>query len=353
MEEILVNLHMHTTYSDGSGSHAAIAQAAMKSGLDVVITTDHNIWVDGPEGYYQDGRNKVLLLVGEEIHDRRRVPQKNHMLVLGANRELSHLAPNPQQLIDQVKSVKGISFLAHPVDPALPAFGEDDISWVDWGVQGFTGIELWNGFSELKSVIKGYPSAIFYAFNPGYIAHGPLPETLKIWDQLTSQGKRVVAVGGSDAHALTKSLGPFRRILFPYEFHFKAINTHVLLRDPLSGRIEEDKAAVIEALRLGHAFIGYDLPAQTNGFRFTANGKGGTAWMGDEIKAEAGVTLQIHLPRPAECQLVRNGVVIKKWEKRENYTHNTSDPGAYRVEVYIHAYGRRRGWIFSNPIYLF
>ena len=57
-------------------------------------------------------------------------------------------------------------FLAHPVDPAMPAFGETDISWEDWGVTGFTGIELWNGFSELKTVAKGKLDAIFYAFFP-------------------------------------------------------------------------------------------------------------------------------------------------------------------------------------------
>ena len=27
-------------------------------------------------------------------------------------------------------------------------------------------------------------------------------------------------------------------------------------------------------------------------------------------------------------------------------------PGAYRVEAYLHAYGRERTWILSNPIYL-
>ena len=41
MEEILVNLHMHTTYSDGTGTHAELAQAAIQAGLDAIIVTDH------------------------------------------------------------------------------------------------------------------------------------------------------------------------------------------------------------------------------------------------------------------------------------------------------------------------
>ncbi|MDD5370243.1 MAG: CehA/McbA family metallohydrolase [Anaerolineaceae bacterium] len=352
MHEIVVNLHMHTTYSDGHGSHADIARAAMKTGLDAIIVTDHNVWVNGPEGYYQEGGKRVLMLVGEEIHDQARDPQKNHLLVFGADAELSPYAPDPQRLLDQVRLKNALAFIAHPFDVALPAFGEADISWVNWEVRGFNGIELWNGFSELKTVIKSLPEAIFYAFNPQYIAHAPLPETLQKWDELTQDSKRWVAIGGSDAHALPKHLGPLRRTLFPYRFHFSAINTHVYLPGPLTGNLESDRRAIYQALRDGHAFVGYDLPASTRGFRFTAVGRDRQAWMGDEMPAKGGVTIQIHLPRPTELVLVKNGRVLKTWLNRENITHITSEPGVYRVEAYLQAFGQRRGWIFSNPIYL-
>ena len=92
MNEFIINLHMHTTYSDGSGTHAEIVQAALQAGLDAVITTDHNVLVNGPAGYYQDGDRKVLLLVGEEVHDQTAIPQKNHLLVIGAGREMAELA---------------------------------------------------------------------------------------------------------------------------------------------------------------------------------------------------------------------------------------------------------------------
>ena len=55
MHEIVVNLHMHTRYSDGSGTHKDIAEAAMQTGLDAVIVTDHNVLVLGVEGYYRFG----------------------------------------------------------------------------------------------------------------------------------------------------------------------------------------------------------------------------------------------------------------------------------------------------------
>ena len=92
MHEISVNLHMHTTYSDGHASHSDIARSALRAGIDVVIVTDHNVYVEGPEGYYTEDERRVLLLVGEEIHDQQRVPQKSHLLVFGAGRELATLA---------------------------------------------------------------------------------------------------------------------------------------------------------------------------------------------------------------------------------------------------------------------
>jgi hypothetical protein len=352
MHEVIANLHMHTPYSDGALKHAQIAQAAIKTGLDVIIVTDHNVWVNGPEGYYQDEDRRVLLLVGEEIHDQAREPQKNHLLVFGVGRELATLASDPQRLVDGVRQAGGLAFLAHPVDPAAPAVGETDISWVDWNLQGITGIELWNAFSEFKSHLKSKLHALYYAYNPGRIANGPFQETLKKWDEQLMRGRRLVAIGGSDAHALPARMGPIRKALFPYEFHFKGVNTHLMLPQPMSGDLFEDRRLVLDALRQGHCFIGYDLPAPTRGFRFTAQGSSGVSHMGDETGCQNGVTFQVRLPLRTECRLVKDGKVIKSWKNRENYTYITSQPGVYRVEAYIQFLGKRRGWIFSNPIYL-
>ena len=352
MNELLINLHMHTTYSDGSGTHADIVDAALEAGLDAVITTDHNVLVSGPAGYYQEGDQKVLLLVGEEIHDQTAVPQKNHLLVIGVEKEMAKLADDTQHLVDSINAVNGLAFIAHPVDPAAPAFKEPDISWEKWEVENFTGIELWNAMSEFKSLMKSWLRAAFYVFNPRLVAHGPFPSAIERWDQLLESGKRVVAVGGSDAHAFKVSVGPIRKTVFPYKFHFQAVNTHLIIDEPLNGDIKHDRDLIHRALKEGHAFIGYDLPGDTRGFRFTAQGKDQSVWMGDKITLDQGVTLQICLPQRAECRLLRNGQLIKTWTKREICSFITSDPGVYRVEVYLRYMGKRRAWIFSNPIYV-
>ncbi len=358
MPELIVNLHMHTQYSDGSGTHQSIAEAALRAGIDVVVVTDHNIFVQDMEGYYAgnakhgtEGR-RVLLLVGEEVHDPARHPQKSHLLVLGVDREMATYAPKPQRLLEQVQKAGGISFIAHPFDPEMKSFHEPDISWADWEVRGYTGLELWNGFSELKNVAKSRLQAIFYAFFPKYIAQGPLSATLKKWDELTARGQKVVAVGGSDAHALKMHLGPIHRTIFPYDFHFHAINTHLFTDRALGTDMAADRQKVLDALRKGHAFIGYDLPASTRGFRFTAQGKAGSVTMGDEVALGNGVTFQIRIPGKVECRLLRDGEVIKTWNGREICTHISNQPGAYRVECYLNYLGKQRGWIFSNPIYV-
>ncbi len=351
MPEIIVNLHMHTRYSDGSGNHEDIAAAALRSGLDAVIVTDHNVLVCGVEGYVQDGVRKVLMLVGEEVHDQDREPQKNHLLVFGLDHEISTFADDPAALIRAVRDAGGLSFIAHPRDPAAPAFGEHDISWEDWTVTGFTGIELWNNLSELKTLLRTRLHGVVYGLFPSLVAHGPIPAVVQRWDELLRQN-RVVAIGGSDAHALHVHMGPVRRVIYPYTYHFHAINTHAFIPTELTGDAATDRRLIYDALAAGHCFVGYDLPLSTRGFTFTGRGNETSVIMGDEIAGRGGVTLQAHIPTEAEMRLIHNGKVLRTMKRAYALTHVTDEPGAYRIEVYRRYRGRRRAWIFSNPIYV-
>ena len=352
MHEIVVNLHMHTRYSDGTGTHKEIAEAAIKTGLDAIIVTDHNVLVQGVEGYYRAHRKRVLLLVGQEVHDQDRDPQKNHLLVLNTNRDVSTLADDPQTLISRVAEAGGLSFIAHPNDPAAPVFNETDISWEAWEVHGYTGIELWNGLSELKTVIPTKLHGAFYAFFPQFISHHPIPATLQRWDDLLADGGRVVAIGGSDAHALHMHMGPLQRVIFPYDFHFRTVNTHMFIPEPLTGDISTDRKMIYEALAAGRCFVGYDLPASTRGFIFKARGLEQSVIMGDEVSGKRGVTLQAHLPQPAEIRLIKDGKTIGIWRDAQACAYSAIEAGAYRVEAWRNYLGVKRGWIFSNPIYV-
>ena len=165
-------------------------------------------------------------------------------------------------------------------------------------------------------------------------------------------GNRVVAIGGSDAHAMNMHLGPIHRIIFPYDFHFKTVNTHVFVPEPLTGEVVIDKKMIYAALAEGHCFVAYDLPASTRGFTFKAKGLNQSAMMGDTLPAKGGVTLQAHVPQPAEIHLIKDGKQIGVWQKNNACAYTATEPGVYRVEVHRSYLGRKRGWIYSNPIYV-
>jgi hypothetical protein len=354
LHEVVGNFHMHTPYSDGAAYHAEIAEAALRAGLDCVCVTDHNVWVNGPARYYVRDNRRVLLLVGEEVHDVTRKPQKSHLLVYGAETELARLAPDPQALLDAVAQAGGLAFLAHPVDPHAPLFHEADLSWVDWHVHGYTGLELWNYMTSFKSLLKSYAAAIRYAFNPELGIRGPFPETLRLWDELTAAGQRVVAIGNADAHGIEYRVGALRRTLFPYDFLFRQVNTHLLTETALTGDYARDRALVLDALARGHCFVGYDGAAPARGFRFTANFERGTALMGDEVFNRGGVTLQIVAPLSADLRLLRNSVEVAHWDRQTHAAHVVlaGEAGVFRVEAHLPFQGGRRGWIYSNPIYV-
>jgi hypothetical protein len=349
IHELVGNFHAHTPYSDGAWYHAQIAQAAGEAGLDLVIVTDHNVWVDEVEGYYEN----VLLLVGEEIHDVQRLPQCNHLLVYGVEQEMAPHPGDPQRLVEEVQAQNGLCFLAHPVerssqlDPELAA-----IPWVDWEINGYTGIELWNYMSEFKALAQSKLAALVYTHIPDLGIKGPFHHALQLWDRLLAEGHRVVAIGGADAHGNSHSLGPFHRVVFPYKHLFGCVNTHLLTDSPLTRDLNSDKVIVYDALHRGHCFIGYDALGSTRGFRFFAQSGSNLVTMGDELKREAALIIQVEVPAAGDTRLLRDGQVVAHSRGRFlDYT--TSLPGVYRVEVYRRHLLGQRAWIISNPIYVY
>lgn len=352
MNEFILNLHMHTPISDGEGTYDDILRAAAQAGIDAVIVTDHNVWVDGVEKILHTENGQVILLVGEEVHDQARKPQKNHLLVFDARKELATFARDPQRLIQEVNKSGGLCFLAHPMEMDLPFFHEPDISWVDWDVNGYTGIELWNGLSEFKAVARTKLKALFYGFFPHFIAHGPPKSLLQKWDELTRQDRKIVCIGGADAHALKIHLGPIHREIFPYLFHFRAVNTHILCEGVLNTDLAQSRAQIYQALRSGHCFVGYDLPHPTRGFNFSARCGDQSVVMGDELHLLREVEFKIRLPHKADCRLIKDGETIARWTDQVAMDLSTTQSGVYRVECWIRYLGKTRGWIFSNPIYI-
>jgi hypothetical protein len=353
IHEYVGNMHVHSVYSDGELTHAEIAEAAIKAGLDFVIVTDHNVLVEGVEGYYGDRPDRrVLLLASEEIHDPRLESRGNHMLVYGAGGEIAAYAPDPQRIIDEAKERGGFCFLAHPIEVAAPPFDDYAYSWQNWDIENYAGLELWNYMSEFKSYLTGRLTAVRAAFNPDRFISGPYPDALELWDNLLIAGKRTRIIGGADAHGTTYSMGPLKRVIFPYDFLFQCVNTHIVTDQAMTGDFQHDKMLVLRAIREGASYVGYSRPAPARGFRFSAQGHQATAIMGGRIRLGHGVTLQFVTPKVADMRLIKDGKIIAQEIEGTHRTYIARETGAYRVEVHIHYKGKLRGWIFSNPIFV-
>jgi hypothetical protein len=341
------NLHIHTTDSDGTSTHRELARIAEAAGLDFVVVTDHNVYRPGLDAWV--GRS--LLLVGEEVHDPQRMPQSSHTLCFGIREDVADLAADPQRLIDAVAEQGGFAFLAHPFERDVARFlPEPNISWRDWQVSGYAGVELWNYMSEFKSVLKSRAHALLYAYAPALAIVGPYPETLQKLDLLL-QSQQVSILGGSDAHGTVYRMGPISRAVQPYDYLFRSVNTHLLSQEPLTGEVEHDRAIVYRALKNGQGFVGYEQLAPIAGFGFWARTGTSEATMGETLRLQRTAELKITVPARALVRLLRNGELVAQARGRE-LALLAPRAGVYRAEAYRAYAGRLRGWIFSNPIYV-
>jgi hypothetical protein len=353
MPEIIANLHLHTTASDGVKTHAEVAAAAAQAGLEVLLYTDHNIAVESIEGWYHHpptGR-QVLRLMGQEINDIKLVPELNHLLCFFVTEDLQPLAAHPQGLIEAIRERGGLSFLAHPLERPGIGAARQTYPWVSWDISGFTGIELWNAMTDAKWQLRTKKRAVLGAYLPPLALTGPFPEVLAKWDELLAAGHRVVAIGNADAHGVSFKMGPLRRVIFPYQLLFEAVNTHLLLAQPLAPQVSQAKQQVHQALSQGHCFVSYDRMASSRGFSFTAASGPAQAMMGDALPLHNSATLMVASPQPAYLRLLRQGRLVAQTYGRD-LVWQTTAPGVYRVEAYRRYWGWRRGWVFTNPIYI-
>ena len=345
MFEYVGAIHIHSVFSDGSGEVKDIAGFADESGLDYIILTDHNTLralKEGFEGWY----GKSLLLVGCEINDKE---NKNHYLAFGIDEPYSTRLP-ASEYVKKVKEAGGIGFLAHPHEKRSSMKEHPPYPWTEWDSKDFTGIEIWNHMSEWMEGLTEQ-NKYNYFVHPLRSIYGPPKETLDVWDKL-SQTRRVVGIGGVDAHAhKVNLLGFFEMEVFPYKVLFKSVRTHVLLDSELKhsnerSEIEQAKKLIYNALGSGRCFISNFYHGDAKDFRFYAEVNGRTAGMGESIPLEDNLKLIVSVPlNDVEIRLICNGKLVDT-KSETQVEFNIYEKGAYRVEVSRN----KNAWIFSNHI---
>lgn len=346
--EYMGNVHVHSSYSDGSGSVRTIAQYAEQAGLDFIIFNDHDYMAKQlhleNEGNFHGLRVLVGLELGKRFH---------HYLAFGLKRMVRGRGLSPQEIIDRVNEGGGFGFLAHPFEKGMP-FREKSIAytWNDLSVKDYTGICIWNFSSRWKERIKTPVHGLFFLLFKAWTLKGPSRKTLLFWDAACRK-RPVAAIGGSDAHGALFRWGPLRFTPLSYMDGLKSINIHVILSETLSDSFERAKDQVYHAMKKGSLFIAHDRLACAKGFDFHyESNQGRFLGMGEESGFSPG-SLIVKLPRPGRIRLLRNGISMADVHGKTGFSWPINRKGVYRVEIFrrVPFFGMRP-WIFSNPIYL-
>lgn len=336
LHEYRAVLHVHSIYSDGTGTVAEIIQEAADAGLDVLWLTDHDTHgaaVDPGPGYY----GPLLFLVGAEV-----TPARNHTLVFGPA-ELPSREEPLQTIIDQVLAQGALAFIAHPDDPGNPTARVPSYRWDDRHVTSMTGLEVWNHLSDWSRRITSIPRGLWALAHP-LRRLSANPTTLAIWDALGQTG-RVVGIAGVDAHQA--KVGPLR--IFPYRTSFRGIRTHIFTESPLSRDWQQDERTLVDALARGRAALVNAQLGTEVGFRWWAEKTGHPpVLMGDEVPYGSGWRLLGLAPVAASWEIWCNGQFLQESQGTLVEVPVTS-AGVWRVLL-------RRGnppepWLYSNPIY--
>jgi hypothetical protein len=309
-------VHLHSTFSDGTGTVPQIVAAGARAGVDVVLLTDHNTRAGA---VYEGWHGSVLLLVGEEDTPAGR----DHTLVFGSE----------------------LSFAAHPFSRGSRRFRRLSQGMPHTGLSdpGLTGIELWSFVTDTAERVRSVREGLLFAAAPLRVLRHPPLENVVEWDRLCAR-RRVVALGGLDAHQIgVRFRGRVPLRLMGYARSFRQLRTHVLCPELPSGSVDADRELVYDALREGRCYIAVDALAPARGFSFWASGG---LPLGSEAPF-AGQTLHARLPRPGELRLLKDGALIAS-EFSSGLDHPASTPGVYRVEARLGG----KTWIVSNPIYL-
>jgi hypothetical protein len=341
MHDLACVVHLHSTYSDGTGTVKQIAKAGRRAGADVVLLTDHDTLAakrNGEEGWY----GGVLLLVGEEVSPKRR----NHYLAFGIDEEIDHSQLDAAGICAAVRAAGGFGFAAHPFSHGSQRFSRAGTGMPFDALDELDGIELWSFVTDTGESVSSVREMLLFMAAPGRVLDHPPERNVRAWDELCRR-RRVVALGGLDAHQFGKRIGPFVPLrIMGYHRSFRYIRTHVLCEQPLTGELATDRERVFGALRSGRCYIAVDSIAPAGGFRFEAD----DLPMGAEAPAAAR-RLTVRVPLDARLRLLRDGREIAAGVGR-TLEAEVDAPGVYRAEALRRSRGRERTWILSNPIYL-
>lgn len=342
-------MHVHSFLGGHStGRFQDIIAAAQANKVQFVVMTEHaQSVIDTSAMTLKGTHGGVLFVNGNEIN----TANGDRLLAIPGDVSLSgsdKIATS--DIVSATRSRGGLIVIAYPEE------------FKSWG-NTYDGLEIYNVFTNFRRV--SLPVAFFDALWSHHTYPDLLfanyyrrPDTaLRKWDEILAHSK-IVATAGNDSHAnigvsLNDSSG--NRLvglqLDPYQTSFHLVRIHVLL--PRAKTFDE--SSLLEAIRAGHSYVGFDLFGDTSGFRFEAFSPRTNVIQGDEIPLENETRLRVTVPVPSRVLLLKNGEPVLDESGLMNRELAITERGVYRVEIYLPQLGMpvaEQPWIISNPIYV-
>ena len=318
-------IHVHAEDAPHTkGTRQQVFEAAKKTGIRIVMFTDH----DGPKPETWHGmRDGILFIAGEENGGAGllRFPgfDTNHVqLTNGELRFLSHIE---ERYDASSAGFAGMEISNRHTDAKLDtnlqahllSVAKDPDKW-----------------QKLVGNFKDYSDEFFGA---GTNYHS---EIFAKWDRELEKHP-FTGIGANDAHQNQIFQGT---TFDPYEVSFRNLCTHILAR-------ELTESEVRQALRDGHVYVSHDWLCDPTGFAFGAVNNLGVFPMGDPAVMTGATRIVGLTPLPAKLKLIHNGKVVNE-TTGTNLTFVPTNAGAYRLEAWLNVDGEERPWIYSNPVHL-
>lgn len=343
-------MHAHTSLGGHStGTFDELIEAANDNGLDFVAMTEHyDLNYDastlGLNGVY----GKTLFINGQEVDSS---DGGRYLLFPGSPESASFGKLDSKALMEKIHAEGRLAVNNYPERKTSDNTDFDGMEVYSLHINAKKS----NPFTAIFDVIWSFPKypeltyATYFRRNDDY---------LRRYDIVASQ-KRLLLTAGADAHsnkgyyliADDEGNRHFGFKIDPYKVIFRLVRMHVLLESgkPLT------RETLIEALRKGHAFVGFDILGDTSGFAFSADNGTEIRIMGGEIPLADGVKLNIVAPLKCRFVVYRNGVRLNESTVSNEYRIEVNEQGTYRVEAYLDDLGSpfdQAPWIVSNPIYV-
>ena len=369
--------HSHSHFShDSSMPFDSILQAAKEARLDFLFMSDHCSEGRGDFSVQWRGeRDGVVFFPGYEMSD--------GFLSWGLPEgEVLDCTEAPEVVAKRIVAAGGSLFFAHSEQERL------------WDLPEASGMEIYNIHTDLldESLLSVAPDLFLNSraypeqtFRTVFDRH---PAIMARWDAINEQ-RKFAGFSANDAHQnvglrgeygaldtlqlISTSGDPLRawklnfvtrpivRLLFgpleqgrelfrfdldPYARSLRFVNMHLLAKEKTSDEL-------LDALKNGRGYVGFDLIADSSGFVFRATDaeRAAQVTMGESMPWTGQTSLQVAAVLPCLFQVWQAGRVVAEGQGRE-FRWAPPVPGNYRVEASVMVGSEWVPWVYTNHIRL-